>query len=184
MAIWGDFQGITGVTRGGRGVKKLKIGGMSVEIRMRGYGREAYIGLARNFTKKLFKNGLITEEERAWLDSQHWEFFRTVALSGNARFDKDKVLKATKSNYDLGTSEGVMKLVSALGKQGRQTGIPLVDGGLSWLAKQQLQKEPEQPQEEPEGRAPDYTSDEVAADPDTDLEAYRRQGGTYNRDDY
>ena len=24
MAIWGDFQGITGVTRGGRGVKKLE----------------------------------------------------------------------------------------------------------------------------------------------------------------
>ena len=158
------------------GVKKLKIGGMSVEIRMRGYGREAYIGLARNFTKKLFKNGLITEEERAWLDSQHWEFFRTVALSGNARFDKDKVLKATKSNYDLGTSEGVMKLVSALGKQGRQTGIPLVDGGLSWLAKQ-------------EGRAPDdYASNKMAAeldpaDPES-LEKYRRLGGSYNRDDY
>ena len=24
MEIWGDFQGITGVTRGGRGVKKLE----------------------------------------------------------------------------------------------------------------------------------------------------------------
>ena len=24
MAIWGDFQGITGVTRGGRGVEKMK----------------------------------------------------------------------------------------------------------------------------------------------------------------
>ena len=24
VAIWGDFQGITGVTRGGRGVKKLE----------------------------------------------------------------------------------------------------------------------------------------------------------------
>ena len=25
MAIWGDFQGLTGVTRGGRGVKNWKI---------------------------------------------------------------------------------------------------------------------------------------------------------------
>ena len=134
------------------GVKKLEIGGMSVEIRMRGYGREAYVGLARNFTKKLFKNALITEEEKAWLDSQPWEFFRTVALNGSARFDKEKVLEAPKSAYDLGTSEGVMSLVSALCKQGRQTGRPLVDGGLSWCAKQkqQPQEEPEQPQVEPE----------------------------------
>ena len=78
------------------GVKKLEIGGMSVEIRMRGYGREAYVGLARNFTKKLFKNDLITEEEKAWLDSQPWEFFRTVALNGSARFDKEKVLGSSK----------------------------------------------------------------------------------------
>ena len=35
----------------------------------------------------------------------------------------------------------------------------------------------------PEGRAPDYESDEVAADPGTDLETARRQGGAYNRDD-
>ena len=63
---------------------------------------------------------------------------------------KKKFLEAPKSAYDLGTSEGVMKLVKALGRQGRQTGRPLVDGGLSWLAKQQLQKEPEQPQVEPE----------------------------------
>ena len=26
MAIWGDFQGLTGVTRGGRGSKNWKIG--------------------------------------------------------------------------------------------------------------------------------------------------------------
>ena len=26
MAIWGDFKGLTGVTRGGRGVKNLEIG--------------------------------------------------------------------------------------------------------------------------------------------------------------
>ena len=29
LVIWGDFQGISGVTRGGGGVKKLKIGVMS-----------------------------------------------------------------------------------------------------------------------------------------------------------
>jgi hypothetical protein len=131
------------------GVKKLEIGGMVVEIRMRGYGREAYVGSARNFTKNLFKNGLITEEEKAWLDSQPWEFFRTAALNGSARFDKDKVLEAPKSDYDLGTSAGVMKLVSALCKQGRQTGRPLVDGGLSWCAKQK--QLPQEDPAEPEG---------------------------------
>ena len=44
MAIWGDFQGIIGVTRGGRGIKKLEkwgdvIYGWSLRV-MRGYSKD------------------------------------------------------------------------------------------------------------------------------------------------
>ena len=40
MKIWGDFQGITGVTRGGRGVQKLENwGDVIYGWSLRGYGR-------------------------------------------------------------------------------------------------------------------------------------------------
>ena len=115
------------------GVRQIDIDAMNIELRLQGYGRNREYPNVLRFIRKI--DGL-TDEEREFLLAQPASFYRKVAFRASARYDKEAQKNATKSDYDLGSAQGVMEVVEALCAQGRQTGRPLEEGGLSWCARQ------------------------------------------------
>jgi len=128
------------------GVTQLAMDAMDIELRLQGYGRNREYTNVLRFIRNI--EGL-TDQERAFLLAQPAPFYRKVAFRASARYDKEAQRNATKSDYDLGSAQGVMEVVEALCAQGRQTGRPLEEGGLSWCAKQK--QLPQEDPAEPEG---------------------------------
>ena len=122
------------------GVTQLTMDAMDIELRLQGYGRNREYTNVLRFIKNI--DGL-TDEEREFLLALPAPFYRKVAFRASARYDKEAQRSATRSDYDLGTAQGVMEVVEALCAQGRQTGRPLEEGGLSWCARQK-QQEPQE----------------------------------------